>query len=107
MAVSSRAHVPVIDYPPVEVFRFDEVTFELGLSAFEAAPGEYVRVYDPDRTVVDLMRLRHRIGEPIAHAALNRYLVHPAARPSLLLDYASARKVFGPLRAALGVAMAR
>ena len=64
IAVPKGGYVPKIDYPPTVVFRFDRDAFELGLSAFEAAPGEWVRVYDAARTVVDLMRLRHRFGEP-------------------------------------------
>ncbi|MFV0458395.1 MAG: type IV toxin-antitoxin system AbiEi family antitoxin domain-containing protein [Actinomycetales bacterium] len=107
IAVSKRSHAPQIDYPPVTVFRFTESTFELGLSSFEAAPGELVRIYDAARTVVDLMRFRLRFGEPVAHAALNRYLTTRGARPSLLLDYAESLGVFGPVRAALDVASAQ
>ena len=97
----------MIEYPPVTVFRFDETTFELGLSSFEAGPGEMVRIYDAARTVVDLMRFRRRLGEPIAHAALNRYLASTGARPARLLEYADALGTFGPVRAALDVASAR
>lgn len=107
IAVPKRSHSPVIEYPPTTVFRFDELTFELGLASFEAAPGEMVRIYDPARTVVDLMRLRHRLGEPLAYAALNRYLVSAGARPAQLLEYAEALGVFGPMLAALDVASAR
>lgn len=107
IAVPKRSHTPVIDYPPVTVFRFEETTFELGLSSFEAGPGEAVRIYDATRTVVDLMRFRRRLGEPIAHVALNRYLSSPGARPALLLQYAEALGTFGPVRAALDVASAR
>lgn len=107
IAVPKRSHTPVITYPRVVVFRFDEASFELGLTSFEAGPGEPVRIYDAARTVVDLMRFRKRLGEPIAHAALNRYLATPAARPALLLEYAEALGTFGPMRAALDVASAR
>ena len=107
IAVTKRSHTPVITYPSVTVFRFDEATFELGLTSFEAGPGEPVRIYDPARTVVDLMRFRRRLGEPVAHAALYRYLTAPGARPALLLDYAEALGTFGPMRAALDVASAR
>lgn len=107
IAVPKRSHPPTIDYPPAQVFRFHESIFELGLSSFEAAPGEGVRVYDPERTVVDLMRLRHRLGDPIAYAALHRYLDSPRPRPAVLLDYANKLRVFGPVRAALDLMSAR
>lgn len=103
IAVPKRAHPPVIDRPPVQVFRFEESIFGVGLSSFEAAPGEQVRIYDAARTVVDLMRFRHRFGEPVAHASLHRYLASAAPRSALLLEYARALGVFGPMRAALDV----
>ena len=107
VAVPVGAHPPKIDYPPTQVFRFTRRTFELGLSSFEAAPGEEVRVYDPARTVVDLLRLRHRFGEPVAHAALHRYLATRAAKPALVIAYAEALDVVGPVRLALDIASAR
>jgi predicted transcriptional regulator of viral defense system len=107
IAVPTRSWAPRIDYPPTTAFRFDEKTFEMGLSSIEAAAGEYVRIYDSARTVVDLMRLRHRLGEPLAHSALRRYLLGRDARPSLLFEYAEALDVYGPVRLAVDVASAR
>ncbi|TCP53061.1 hypothetical protein EV191_105124 [Tamaricihabitans halophyticus] len=107
VAVPAGDHVPKIDYPPTTVFRFDGETFELGLSEFAAAPGEWVRVYDAARTVVDLIRLRHRFGEPIAYTALNRYLATPGARSAVLLDYARTLGGFAAVSAAVDVASAR
>jgi len=107
VAVPKSSHPPEIDYPPVTVFRFEAKTFELGLSSFDAAPDEQVRVYDAARTVTDLMRLRHRFGEPVAYAALYRYLAQPGSRPALLLNYARALGSFGPMRTALDIASAR
>lgn len=107
VAVANGRHPPRIDHPPTRVFRFDLQTFELGLTSIEAAPAEQIRVYDPARTVTDLMRLRHRLGESIAHTALNRYMTRPDGRPALLLDYARELGVHGPMRRALDVVSAR
>lgn len=41
------------------------------------------------------MRLRHRFGEPLAHAVLHRALESGAARPADLLSYAEALNVLG------------
>ena len=106
IAVPRRSRPPKIDHPPTEVFRFDQSTFELGLSGVLAAPRELVRIYDAPRTVVDLMRLRHRFGEPVAYGALQRYLRRRDARPAELLRLAEALDVFGPVRLALDVATA-
>lgn len=107
IAVPKRGHVPVIDHPPVQVLRFEDRTFELGKSTVRVAPDDVARIYDPARTVVDLMRLRHRFGEGLAHIALSRYLDTPGARPAVLLEYARALNVFGPVRMALDVLSAR
>lgn len=107
IAVPKRSHPPAISFPPVTVFRFEEATFELGLTSVEAGPAEPIRIYDAARTVVDLMRFRKRFGEPTAYLALNRYLQAPGAQPKLLLDYAEALGSFGPMRSALDIASVR
>jgi hypothetical protein len=101
---SSRA--PRISFPPTSVLRFEDRTFELGLSSVEAAPGEPVRIYDPPRTVIDLMRLRHRFGDPAALGALHRYLRRRDARPAELLRIAAELGVYGPVRSAVDIASA-
>ena len=89
------------------MFRVAPATFELGLSSVEAAPGEWVRVYDAARTVVDLMRLRHRLGEVVAHTAVNRAVSRGVGRPADVLSYAAQLGVLGPVRLALDIVSAR
>lgn len=107
IAVPNSARPPQIQYPPTTVFRFEEASFEMGLSTVEAAPGELVRIYDAERTVVDLMRLRHRFGEPIALAAVNRYLRRRDAKPGRILEFARQLDSYGPIQRALEVALAQ
>jgi hypothetical protein len=52
------------------------------------------------------MRLRQRLGEPLAYAALRRYLRRRDARPGELLSLARALDVLGPMRTALDLASA-
>ncbi len=106
IAVPRASHPPRISFPPTSVLRFEPSTFELGLSHLEAAPGEAVRIYDPARTVVDLMRLRHRVGEPTALVAVHRYLHRPDAHPAQLLRIASDLRVHGPVLRVLDLASA-
>ena len=106
IAVPRSSHPPRIAFPPTAVFRFEPWTFELGMTHVEAAPGESVRIYNAPRTVVDLMRLRHRIGEPTALIALQRYLRRRDARPPELLNMAADLRAYGPVLHALDVASA-
>ena len=43
-------------------------------------------IYSAARTVVDLVRLRHRLREPLALGALRRYLRRRDARPGEVLS---------------------
>jgi len=103
IAVPRRTWPPKIDHPPVEVFVWDPATFGLGLETVEAAPGERVRVYSPMRTAVDLMRMRRKLGESVAHIALRRYLARRDARVADLIDLADALDVLGPVRSAVDI----
>lgn len=106
IAVPRGRRPPSIEYPPTEVFRFNAATFDLGLAEVEAAPGENVRVYSAERTVVDLMRLRGVLGEPLALSALRRYLLRRGARPGQVLTFARELSVFGAVRAAVDAVIA-
>ncbi|MBC7679291.1 MAG: hypothetical protein H7233_09910 [Pseudorhodobacter sp.] len=103
IAVAKGTWPPRITHPPVEVFTWDRAGAEIGIELVEAAPGEPVRVYSAPRTVVDLMRLRARIGEPVAHVALRRYLARRDARVGELLELARILDVLGPVQVALDV----
>jgi predicted transcriptional regulator of viral defense system len=103
IAVPKGAWRPRITYPPVEVFAWSADTIEREVQSLQAAPSEQVRVYSAARTVVDLMRLRRRIGEPVAHLAMRRYLARRDARVAHLLDLAEALDVLGPTRSAVEV----
>ncbi len=105
-AMLTRERSPRIAHPPTQAFCFATDTFEVGLTAVKAPPGELVRIYDPARTIVDLMRVRHRLGEPLAHPALHRYLRCPDARPGELLRLADTLGAQGPAQRALDVATA-
>lgn len=104
-AVPRSTNLPVVRYPLVEFVRFDAETFDLGREEFEAAPGESVPIYSAARSVVDVMRLRHRIGEPMALRALRQYLARRDAQPGLLASYARQLGVEGPVMGAIDVVL--
>ena len=88
MAVPNTVNVPHVAYPPTEFSRFDARTFDLGRTRFEAASGEWVPVYSPERAVADAMRLRHRVGDQVALRALRAYLSRRDASPASLAELA-------------------
>lgn len=107
LAIPRGARPPKIVYPRVVVHKFDKETLELGVAPFEAAPGEYVRVYEPARSVIDAMRLRHLVGDSLALHALGRYLRRTGqAGVPALLDLARMLGVVGPVRSAVEAVLA-
>lgn len=88
LAVPRGINPPRISYPPTEMHRFDPATFDIGKQAFEAAPGESVNVYSPERAIADAMRLQHLVGEGVALSALRTYLAEKRGRPAVLMDIA-------------------
>lgn len=77
LAVPSGTHRPAIGYPPTSVHVFQAATFGIGRIEIEAGPGERFWISDRERTVMDVFRLRHLVGEDLAFGALRRYLRTP------------------------------
>ncbi len=95
IAVPRGVHRPAIAYPPTAVSQLAPETFDLGIEAFEAAPGESVRVYSAARSVVDAMRHRARTGETLALSALGRYL--RSGKPEGLRELQEIARALGAL----------
>ena len=103
LAVPAGAHRPQIDHPPTRVHVFAVATFALGRMQISVAPGAGFTITDPERTVVDAFRLRHRLGESLAAGGLRRYLQRPRPRPRRVLELAGQLRVRMPVLQALQV----
>ncbi|MPZ61033.1 MAG: hypothetical protein GEU93_07010 [Propionibacteriales bacterium] len=102
LAVPEGSHRPRIDYPPTRIHVFRAETFEDGRTVVALERGETFWISDRERTVVDAFRLRHLVGEDLAHGALRRYL---GSRPKLarVAELAQTLRVWTPLSNALNV----
>lgn len=103
IAVPRGTHRPLIDYPPTRIHVFAADTFELGRERIRLESGEEIVIYSPERSVVDAMRLRNKVGSDVAYEALRRYLRRPGASPGNLLRLARKLRVGGPMSDALRV----
>lgn len=103
VAVARGRWPPRIAYPPTRVHVFQAETFALDRRRVELGSGESISVYSPERTVVDMMRMRSRVGSDLTIEALKRYLKGPGASPARLLELGEALRVRGPLASALAV----
>lgn len=105
LAVPESSHRPVIDHPPTTVHVFNATTFDQGRVEIGLERGERFRTTDRERTVVDAFRLRHLIGEELAHGALRRYLRSDPNLPRLA-ELARDLRVWNPVAVALRVLQA-
>ena len=103
LAVPSGSHRPRIDHPPTQVHVFAAATFALGQT--DIAVGETVSfsISDPERTVVDCFRFRHRIGMELAVGGLRRYLRRPHAQSGRVLELAEQLRVRTPILEAMRI----
>jgi predicted transcriptional regulator of viral defense system len=93
IAVARGKHRPSINYPPTRVHVFAVDTFALGLVQQVLESAEVIAVSSKERTVVDLLRLRSRVGRDLALSALRRYLQSRDAKPGELLSLARQLRV--------------
>lgn len=93
LAIARGKHRPRIAYPRTRVHVFAAATFSFGRAMEKTDSGETIAISSRERTVVDLMRLRSRIGSDLALGALRRYLQGGDARPAELLAMARRLRV--------------
>ena len=103
LAVPRGSHRPRISYPPVRVHVFAAYTFDLGRERLRLDSGEEINIYSQERSVVDAVRLRGRVGTGVAYEALRRYLQRPGASTGELLRLARRLRAGGPMADALEV----
>ena len=103
LAVPEGSHRPTIDHPPTTVHVFRATTFDLGRAEIRQEGGERFWITDRERTVVDVFRLRHRLGEDEANRALRRYLAQQRPKLARIAELARQLRVSTPVRSALRV----
>jgi hypothetical protein len=82
-----RTQRPPRTVAPTSWHRFDESTFEVGRGELTIVDDIRIGIFNPERTIIDVFRLRHLYGDDQAIQALRRYLRN-AKQPSELLAIA-------------------
>ena len=101
LAVPAGSHRPSIDHPPTRVHVFGASNFGLGRIEVPVGLDLAFRITDPERTVVDCFRQRHRLGADLAVVGLRRYLRRPRAQPGRVLELAEELRVRTPILEAM------
>lgn len=87
VAMPRDAMRPRLDFPPVRVFRFSEATLSAGVETHRL-DGVPVRIFNPEKTVADCFKFRHKIGLDVAIEALKLCRARRKSSPRALLHYA-------------------
>ncbi len=85
VAIPRGHRIPVLQ-SPVDIRVFAKDTFELGRGELKVGEGFAVGLYSPERSLVDVIRMRHREGTDIAWDALRRWLRRKGAKPAALIE---------------------
>jgi predicted transcriptional regulator of viral defense system len=78
---------PLLHYPPIRVFRFSGAALTAGIETHRL-DGVAVRIYRPEKTVVDCFRFRNKIGIDVAIEALQLVLKNKRMTAARILPYA-------------------
>jgi predicted transcriptional regulator of viral defense system len=73
---------------PVRLHQFDRATFGLGRDLLDVGARRALGIYSAERSIVDVVRLRHREGSDMAWEALRHWLAQPGRSPAQLLEIA-------------------
>ena len=88
---------PRLDDPPTHFVWFSGPAFHEGIETHDL-DGVPVRIYDPEKTIVDCFRYRNQIGMDVAVEALRLWRGRRRKKLDVLLKYAHMRHVERAMR---------
>jgi hypothetical protein len=83
IAIPRGSRVPTLR-SPVDIHVFARNTLNLGREELDIGDGGSVGLYSTERSLIDVIRLRHREGSDVAWEALRRWLARRGSQPAAL-----------------------
>ena len=87
VAVTTGTRLPRLDFPPVESHRYNKASFFAGIDVYKI-DNISVQIYNPEKTIVDCFKFRHKIGMDILLEALNCYKKKFSLNTNTIMEYA-------------------
>jgi predicted transcriptional regulator of viral defense system len=87
IAIPRKDKVALPDYPPIQLYYWNKTAYQLGQTTV-IINGTVLPIYDPEKTVCDFLRQRHKLGVDLAKEVLTAYLRRPNRQIARLVDYA-------------------
>lgn len=92
VALERGTRKPRLDYPPTRFFWFSGPAFHQGIE-MHRIDRLSVRIYDPEKTIVDCFRYRNQLGMDVVQEALRLWRQRRRRKLDALLRYARLRHV--------------
>jgi predicted transcriptional regulator of viral defense system len=92
IALSRTSRTPVMDYPPVNVYRYSDETLKAGVEV-KQIDEIAVNVFNPAKTIADCFKFRNQIGLDVAIEALKQGISQGKATYGDIVKYAKLCKV--------------
>ena len=97
VAVPKDSRTPTLDYPPVKAHKFSHEAYETGIDE-HLLDGAPVKIYNPEKTLVDCFKFRNKIGMDVALEALKLHKMRNGLNLVKLLEYARICRVENVMR---------
>lgn len=97
VAISRKSAYPKLEYPPTRFFRFSQDAFLAGIEVYKIS-GVEVKIYSPEKTIVDCFKYRNKIGQDVAMEALKLWRKRKDARIDKLIEYAKICHVYNVIK---------
>lgn len=97
LAIPRSARYPTCDEVPLAIYRFSAAAFSAGVTERDVG-GVRVRVFDPEKTIVDCFKYRNKIGLDVSLEAIASYRRRGTASFQKILEYARINRVEAKIR---------
>ena len=93
IALPKDAKSTKVLYPPFKVFHFSGNYYFTGIRILDTPNGK-IRIYDPEKTIVDCFRYRNKLGIDIALEGLSNYIKTESRDYQKLISYSQSMRMF-------------
>ena len=97
MAVPRNSRIPSIDYPPIQVHRYSNQAYNVGIER-HVIDGAPVKIYTPEKTLADCFKFRNKVGLDTVLEAIRFYRERKKIKVDDLMRYATVCRVSKTMR---------
>jgi predicted transcriptional regulator of viral defense system len=96
LAIPKKARFVLPAYPPIKLYYWEKESYQTGVMEYALTDHQKVRVYDPEKTICDLLRMRNSMGD-ITKEAVKTWIARPDRDIAKAYAYAALLRVSKPL----------